>query len=68
MSRSAPPAGPASRISVSGPPSSASTWRQAPQGDAAGTAVVTTATAWMRRAPAATAAATAFRSAQTVRP
>ncbi len=45
-------------------PSSASTWRQAPQGDPGGRVGVTTATARTARAPAATAAATALRSAQ----
>ncbi len=54
--------------SVSAPPSSAITWRQAPQGEAGGRAPLATATTRIRRAPAATAAATALRSAQTVSP
>src|SRR5262249_44568837 len=57
-----PPFGPTTLTSVVGSPNSASTWRQAPQGGAAGSA--TTATARIRFAPAATAAATALRSAQ----
>src|SRR4029079_3250587 len=60
------PVGGASNTSVVGAPSSVNTWRQAPQGVATGSA--TTATARIRFAPAATAAATALRSAQTVRP
>lgn len=43
---------------------SASTWRQPPHGAAGLPAPPTTATASMRRSPAATAIATAFRSAQ----
>jgi hypothetical protein len=49
-------------------PSSARTWRQAPHGEAGGSAPVTMAIVVSSRAPAATAAATAFRSAHTDRP
>ena len=68
MVRSGAPFAPASSTSVSASPSSAITWRQAPQGEAGGEAPDATATARMRRAPAATAAAIALRSAQTVSP
>jgi hypothetical protein len=44
---------------------SASTWRHPPHGAAGFPAPPTIATASMRRSPAATAIATAFRSAQT---
>jgi hypothetical protein len=44
---------------------SASTWRHPPHGAVGRPAPPTIATASMRRAPAATAIATAFRSAQT---
>ena len=65
----AAPVGPASRIGTSSPANSARTWRQAPQGVAGGRRRrVTIATARIDFAPAATAAATALRSAQTVRP
>ena len=47
---------------------SQSTWRQAPHGDAGGSASVTTATARNFRAPSEIALKTAVRSAHTVRP
>ena len=49
-------------------PNSASTCRQAPQGGVAGEVPLATTTASIRLAPASTAAATALRSAQIVRP
>ena len=59
-----PPAA-ANTTGASGAQNSASTWRHPPHGAAGRSAPPTTATASMRRSPAATAIATALRSAQT---
>ena len=62
------PRAPARTMGSPGPPSSASVCRHAPHGGVGSAVPVAIATASRRRAPAATAAATAARSAQTVSP